>query len=104
VRRSQFFPSRRYLILCPTCHGLARLPWKGVLVGLSVMLSLMIVGVLALKPLFQPGLETVADFFWAVVAFLAVTLSCTWIACWVCSGSVRALTPYRRGARRLARS
>jgi Na+-transporting NADH:ubiquinone oxidoreductase subunit NqrD len=97
VARARLFPSRRDPIPCPSCGGLSLLPWAAVLIGMAVMLPLMVIGVLAIKPLFKRGtLETPMDFVLAGSAFLAVGFVCSWIASWVCSQAARELTPYRR--------
>jgi hypothetical protein len=95
LRRANFFPSRRYPIPCPACGAFALLPWKGVLIGVIVMIGVAVPGLLAAKPLFAPGMETVMDFVRAVAAFVAVSFVATWMASWACAQATRELAPYR---------
>ena len=97
LTRSRFFPSRRAPIACPSCSSLTLLPWPAVLLGLLVMMAFMIVGMLAVKPLFQRGaLETPLDFLGAGAAFLAIVVACMWIGSWISAQATQALAPYRK--------
>lgn len=90
----RYFPGRRWPIACAACGGQSVLPIQSVLLGLAVMMPIMVIGILAIKPLFRAP-ETPLEFLYAGGSFLAVSWICTRIGSWAARQVVHGLTPYK---------
>jgi O-antigen ligase len=98
LRGTEFFPSRRQRFLCGACQKLSLLPLSSVLVGVVVMVVFMAFALGFAQPILKPpeGMETVWDFVAAILAFLAIALSASWLATWTCRRTVDRLDPWPR--------
>lgn len=99
--RADFYPSRRRQFRCEACQGLALLPLSAVGIGVGAMLLSMFIALGFARPLFERGgMETVMDFVWATLAFLAIVFGANYLAAWVCATQVTRLEAWPRAPRK----
>ena len=101
LRRAEFFPTRRQQFRCGACQQTSLLPLSSVLVGVVVMVGFMAFALGFARPILKPpgGMETVWDFVAAILAFLAIAASASWLASWICRRTVDRLDPWPRPGR-----